>query len=85
MAMSLVEVLHENCQQARDRAVRIFTETGFHFMTNAHWGRSDDVHVAWFFVVVDGRKNASALLSSLLRQGEYHRCGEIPIRGCGRE
>jgi len=52
------------------------------FVTNAHRGRSDDVHMAWFFIVVDGREDARALLPPLLRQGEDHRCGEIPIRGC---
>jgi len=38
MAMSLMEVPHENSKEACDRAVRIITETGFHFMTNAHGG-----------------------------------------------
>src|SRR3972149_1566790 len=54
----------------------------FPFHDQCPWGRSHDVHMAWFFVVVAGRENARVLLPSLLRQGEDHRCGEIPIRGC---
>lgn len=51
-------------------------------MTNADRGRSDDVHMACSFVVEDSREDARALLRPLLRQGEDHHCGEIPIRGC---
>jgi hypothetical protein len=68
MAWFLIEVPHENSKQACDRAVRIFMETGFHFMTNADWGCSDDVHKAWFFVDVESKEDARALLPSLLRQ-----------------
>ena len=68
MARFLIEIPHENSKEACDRAVRIFMETGFHFMTNADWGCTDDVHKAWFFVEVDSREDARALLPSLFRQ-----------------
>jgi len=68
MARFLIEVPHDNSKQACDRAVRIFMETGFHFMTNADWGCSDDVHKAWFFVDVGSKEEARALLPSLFRQ-----------------
>ena len=68
MARFLIEVPHENSKQACDRAGRIFMESGFHFRTNADWGCSDDVHKAWFFVDVESKEDARALLPSLLRQ-----------------
>jgi len=68
MTRYLVEVPHENSKAACDRAVRVFMETGFHFMTNADWGCSDDVHKAWFIVDVESREEAAAILPPLLRR-----------------
>jgi hypothetical protein len=68
MTRYLVEVPHENSKAACDRAVRIFMETGFHFMTNADWGCSDNVHKAWFIVEAGSKDEARSLLPSILRQ-----------------
>ncbi|HLC05448.1 MAG TPA: hypothetical protein VJK02_20620 [Anaerolineales bacterium] len=68
MARFLIEVPHENKKEACDRAVRVFMETGTHFMTNADWGCSDDVHKAWFTVDVESKEAARAILPSLFRQ-----------------
>jgi len=64
----LIEVPHENKKEACDRAVRVFMETGSHFLTNADWGCSDDVHEAWFFVEVDSREEALLIVPPLFRQ-----------------
>ena len=62
MTRFLIEVPHENKKETCDRAVRIFMETGSHFMTNAEWGCGDDVHKAWFIVDMDSKDEARARL-----------------------
>jgi hypothetical protein len=49
-------------------AVRIFMQTGSHFMTNADWGCSDDVHKAWFVVDVGSKEDARRILPPILRE-----------------
>jgi len=67
MTRFLIEVAHENTKDACDRAVRVFMETGSHFMTHAEWGCGDDVHKAWFFVDMDSKEEARAILPPLFR------------------
>ncbi len=62
MPRFLIEVPHEARKEACDRAVRIFLETGSHFMTNADWGCSDGEHKAWFVVDVGNREEARQIL-----------------------
>jgi len=68
MTRYLVEVPHDNTKDACDRAIRLFQETGSHFVTNADWGCSDSVHKAWFVAEVDSREEAVAILPPLFRQ-----------------
>jgi hypothetical protein len=68
MPRFLIEVPHENNKEACDRAVRIFMETGSHFMTHADWGCSDNVHKAWFVVDVGDKEEAKAILPPLFRR-----------------
>ena len=68
MTRYLVEVPHEARKEACDRAVRVFMETGSHFMTNADWGCRDGVHKAWFIVDADNREEARGILPPLFRQ-----------------
>jgi hypothetical protein len=62
MARFLIEVPHENTEQACNRAVQIFKETGSHFVTNAEWGCHDDEHKAWMIVELDDKDQARAIL-----------------------
>lgn len=68
MTRYLIEVPHENNKEACERAIRVFLETGSHFMTNADWGCSDDVHKAWLTVEVDSKEDARSILPPLFRQ-----------------
>ncbi|HET7011247.1 MAG TPA: hypothetical protein VFI11_10760 [Anaerolineales bacterium] len=68
MPRFLVEVPHENTKEACDRAIRVFLETGSHFMTNADWGCGDGVHKAWFVIDVEEKEDARAMLPPLFRQ-----------------
>jgi len=68
MTRYLVEVPHENTKEACDRAIRLFQETGSHFLTHADWGCSDHVHKAWFVADVDTRDEAVGILPPLFRR-----------------
>jgi hypothetical protein len=43
-------------------------ETGSHFVTNADWGCSDDVHKAWIVADLETKDQALALLPPLFRR-----------------
>ena len=60
MSRYLIEVPHDNRKQACDEAIRVFQMTGSHFLTNADWGCTDDIHRAW--ITVDLANKDEALL-----------------------
>jgi hypothetical protein len=68
MTRFLIEVPHEPTKEACERAVRIFLQTGSHFITNADWGCKDDEHKAWIIVELDSKKQAREMLPSLFRE-----------------
>lgn len=67
MPRFLIEVSHENTQQACDRAVEVFMATGSHFVTNAEWGCHDNEHKAWILVDLDSKQEALSLLPPAFR------------------
>ena len=62
MPKYLVEVQHEATKDACERAIRIFLETGSHFMTNADWGCEDGEHKAWFVLDTESKEDARTIL-----------------------
>jgi hypothetical protein len=62
MPKFLIEVPHEAETLACARAVKIFLESGSHFMTHAEWGCKDGEHKAWLFADVDNKDQARAML-----------------------
>ena len=68
MTRYLIEVPHEGTKQACDQAIRVFMETGSHFVTNADWGCSDHVHKAWIFADLETKDQALSLLPPLFRR-----------------
>ena len=68
MTRYLIEVPHESTKQACEQAIRVFMETGSHFVTNADWGCSDDVHKAWIVAELETKDQALALLPPLFRR-----------------
>jgi hypothetical protein len=58
MPKYLVEVPHENSEQACMRAVETFLRTGSHFLTHADWGCKDGEHKAWLVIEVDSKNEA---------------------------
>ena len=67
MARFLIEVPHEAEPTACARAVKVFLETGSHFLTNADWGCLDGEHKAWIIVELDSKEEARALLPPAYR------------------
>jgi len=50
MEKYLIEVPHEATKAACVNAVRVFLQTGSHFLANADWGCHDGEHKAWLLV-----------------------------------
>ncbi len=67
MSRFLIEVPHPADQLGCARVVQTFLSTGSHFLTNAEWGCSDDVHCAWMIVDVDSKEEARAILPPAFR------------------
>lgn len=58
MPKFFIEVPHEASFTACAKAIRVFLETGSHFLTNAEWGCMDGEHKAWFFIDMDTKEEA---------------------------
>ena len=67
MAKYLIEVPHEAKKEACEEAVRIFLNTGSHFLTNADWGCKDGEHKAWFILNTDSKEEAQNILPPAFR------------------
>ena len=67
MTRFLIEVPHDNSKAACERAIRVFLETGSHFVSNADWGCRDDEHKAWIVVDMESKEEALAILPPLFR------------------
>ena len=58
----LIELPHESEVTACARVVRVFLESGSHYLTNADWGCSDGVHKSWFTVEARSHDEARLVL-----------------------
>ena len=67
MASFLIEVPHGDTKMACVKAMKIFIETGSHFLANADWGCSDDEHKAWMIVDVETKEQAMQIVPPLYR------------------
>lgn len=63
----LIEVPHDKSDEACLNAVKIFFETGSHFLANADWGCHDGEHKAWLLVEVDNKDQARQILPPAYR------------------
>ncbi|MCJ7678546.1 MAG: hypothetical protein MUO35_12595 [Anaerolineales bacterium] len=68
MTRFLIEVPHEATKDACEQAIRVFMETGSHFVTHADWGCSDHVHKAWIVADLESKDQALSLLPPLFRR-----------------
>jgi nicotinate-nucleotide pyrophosphorylase len=67
MPRFLIEVPHEEEIIACARAVKVFLESGSHFLRNADWGCKDGEHKAWIIVEVDTKDQARTILPPIYR------------------
>ena len=63
----LIEVPHEEPALACARAVRVFLESGSHYLTHADWGCKDGVHKSWMIVEVDSKDEARGIVPPAFR------------------
>jgi hypothetical protein len=64
MARYLIEVPHEGTKAACMRAIKVFKETGSHFLSHAEWGCTDGEHKAWMIVDIEDKEAALRILPS---------------------
>jgi hypothetical protein len=67
MARFLIEVPHEANPKACALAVKVFLETGSHFLSNADWGCFDGEHKAWIIVDVATKEEARMIVPPAFR------------------
>ena len=67
MKKYLIEVPHGSDKKACDNAIKVFLETGSHFLTHADWGCKDGEHKAWLMVDVENKDEARFILPPLFR------------------
>ena len=68
MPKFLIEVPHKADAMSCIKAIRVFLETGSHFLTNAEWGCADGVHKAWFFIEMDTKEDARNVVPAAYRR-----------------
>jgi hypothetical protein len=67
MEKYLIEVPHEATNSACAHAVRVFLQTGSHFLRQADWGCHDGEHKAWLKVEVENKDQALQIVPPLFR------------------
>ena len=67
MSRFLIEVPHDETMLTCARAIKLFLETGSHFLTHADWGCKGGVHKAWMTVETESRESAWQIVPPLLR------------------
>jgi len=67
MERYLIEVPHEATEASCNNAVRIFLQTGSHFLRQADWGCHDGEHKAWLIVEVENKDQARQIVPSFFR------------------
>jgi hypothetical protein len=67
MEKYLIEVSHEPTDYSCLNAVRVFFQTGSHFLRQAEWGCHDGVHKAWLKVEAENKDQARQIVPPLFR------------------
>lgn len=68
MEKFLVEVPHDPDTLACARVVKIFLETGSHYVSHADWGCRDGVHKAWMVIEADSHDEARMVVPPPFRE-----------------
>jgi hypothetical protein len=62
MTRFLIEVPHEDDRLKCARAIKVFLESGSHFLVNADWGCLDGEHKAWIMLEGDSKEDILSVL-----------------------
>ena len=62
MPKFLIEVPHDGSSLACARVVKVFLQTGSHFLTHADWGCKDGDHKAWMVVEAESKDQAREIV-----------------------
>ncbi len=68
METYLIEVPHADSKQDCINAMKIFLESGSHFLANAKWGCTDGEHKAIMVLDLDNKDQAKQIVPPLYRQ-----------------
>jgi hypothetical protein len=63
----MIEVPHEADKLECLRSIQILLSTGSHFLTNADWGRADNVHSAWITLEAENKDEARRVIPPAYR------------------
>ena len=64
----LIEVPHGADKASCELAIKVFLQTGSHFLTHADWGCMDGEHKAWIIAEVGNKEDALYILPPAFRQ-----------------
>jgi hypothetical protein len=67
MAKYLIEVPHGADKATCELAIKVFLQTGSHFLTHADWGCLDGEHKAWIIADVASKDEANYILPPAFR------------------
>jgi hypothetical protein len=67
MPKYLIEVPHDENEEACAHVVERFLNYGSHFAVNADWGCMDGVHKAWITIETDNKEDARGILPPAYR------------------
>jgi hypothetical protein len=68
MASYLIEIPHSADKMECTNAIKVFLNSGSHFLANADWGCSDGEHKAWMVVNVNDRNEALQIVPPFYRE-----------------
>ena len=67
MARFLIEIPHAEERRACAQAIRVFLESGPHYLTQAEWGCGDNEHFGWMIVDCPTREDARRIVPPAFR------------------
>lgn len=65
----LVEIPHDSDEASCNAAIKIFAESGSHYLTNADFGCEDGVHDAWLVIEAADHDEARLVAPPQYRNG----------------
>lgn len=68
MPKFMIEVDHPADIYSCAQAIKVFLDSGSHYLVNADYGCEDNIHKSWFVVEADNREQALMVVPSQFRK-----------------